>query len=137
VKASQSFKNGYKLSRVVIVMILLFSQLGWTVSRSSATAVLMDKNAGRSAVYPIISGNAGIAGAIITYTGGSTTADLSGSYSFTVPIGWVGTVTPSLPGYTFIPPNRIYVNVVDDQPDQDYLATANSIHRNYLPLIRR
>jgi peptidyl-Lys metalloendopeptidase len=71
-----------------------------------------------------ISGNAGVAGATLAYTGGSTTADGSGSYSFAVLSGWSGTVTPSLSGYTFAPPNRTYTNVVSDQTAQDYIATA-------------
>jgi len=73
-----------------------------------------------------ISGNAGVAGATITYTGGSTTADGSGLYSFTVTSGWSGTVTPSKTGYTFTPPDRTYSNVVADQTAQDYTATADT-----------
>ena len=70
-----------------------------------------------------ISGDAGIGGATITYTGGSTTANTGGIYSFTVDAGWTGVVTPSLPGYTFSPGNRTYINVMDNQPDQNYTAT--------------
>ncbi len=70
-----------------------------------------------------ISGDAGIGGAIITYTGGSTTANSGGIYSFTVEAGWTGSVTPSLPGYTFNPVNRTYIHILDNQPNQDYTAT--------------
>ena len=64
-----------------------------------------------------ISGNAGVAGATLTYTGGSATAtaDGSGNYSFTVPSNWSGTVTPSLAGYAFTPVNIIYTNVITNQ----------------------
>ena len=76
-----------------------------------------------------ISGNAGVASAILSYTGGTSTADGSGNYSFTVSYpcisnGWSGTVTPSKPGYTFTPPNRIYTNVQSNQTGQNYTATA-------------
>ena len=70
-----------------------------------------------------ITGNAGVAGATLTYTGGSTTADGSGFYSFTVPSGWSGTVTPSLAGYTFAPVNRTFTNVVSNQSAQNFIAT--------------
>jgi hypothetical protein len=69
-----------------------------------------------------ISGNAGTPGATITYTGGSTTADGSGNYSFTVPADWNGTVTPSKPGFVFSPPNRTYTAVAANQTAQDYTA---------------
>ena len=54
-----------------------------------------------------ISGNAGVAGATISWVDGtpkSFTADGTGAYSITVPDGWSGTVTPSLHGYSFNPP---------------------------------
>jgi peptidyl-Lys metalloendopeptidase len=70
-----------------------------------------------------ISGNAGFAGATLTYTGGSTIADASGNYSLTVTSGWNGTVTPSLAGYAFSPVNKQYTNVVANQTAQDYIAT--------------
>jgi hypothetical protein len=70
-----------------------------------------------------ISGDAGIAGVTIAYTGGSTTTNASGIYSFTVDAGWTGAVIPSLTGYTFNPANRTYVNVMDNQSNQNYFAT--------------
>src|SRR6185503_2278936 len=53
-----------------------------------------------------ISGSVGAtaAGATINYTGGSTVADGSGNYSFTVPADWNGTVAPSKTGFVFSPP---------------------------------
>ena len=71
-----------------------------------------------------ISGNAGVSGATLNYTGGSTTADGSGNYSFDVKSGWSGTVTPSKSGYRFSPVSKTYSNVVADQPGQNYTATA-------------
>src|SRR6266508_1724743 len=70
-----------------------------------------------------ISGNAGTPSATINYTGGSTTADGSGNYSFTVPADWSGTVTPSKIGFIFSPPNRTYTAVAANQTGQDYTAT--------------
>jgi hypothetical protein len=85
-----------------------------------------------------ISGNAGVGGATISYTGssnGSTTANSSGLYSFTVDFGWVGTVTPSRAGYTFSPAYKPYVNVMYNQANQNYTATALTNYSVCLPLI--
>jgi len=71
---------------------------------------------------PIISGNAGIADATVTYTGGSTITNSIGDYYFDVIPGWTGTVTPSKPNYVFSPPGTTYNNVTADQVGQDYLA---------------
>lgn len=70
-----------------------------------------------------ISGNAGVASATLNYTGGSTTVDSNGNYSFIVPTGWSGTVTPSKPNYSFSPTRRTYTNVMSDQVAQNYTAT--------------
>jgi hypothetical protein len=77
-----------------------------------------------------ISGNAGTAGAILSYTDGvpkTAAADGNGSYSFSVPSGWSGTVTPSKAGYTFSPPDRAYANVQSDQTNQNYTATSTPL----------
>jgi len=71
-----------------------------------------------------VSGYAGVPNATITYTGGSTTADTGGYYSFSVPPGWSGKVTPSKPGYTFNPPYRDYSNIPGYQTEQNHTATA-------------
>ena len=97
--------------------------------------------------YYTISGNAGVACAIIRYmvlipnmvthsdSTGTVTADASGNYSFGVPSGWSGTVVPSMAGYIFIPPSYIYTNVVTDLTNQNFNATVTFyIH---LPLITR
>jgi hypothetical protein len=82
-----------------------------------------------------ISGNAGVAGATITYTGGSTNADGSGHYTFTVPYGWMGTVTPSKNGYIFDPYHRDYSDVTANQANQDY--NASGAYKVYLTLVIR
>ena len=80
---------------------------------------------------PLISGNAGVGGATLTYTGttsGSTVADAGGNYSFAIATGWNGTVHPTKPGYTFSA-DKVYTNVQTDQTGQNYTATPipNSI----------
>ncbi len=76
---------------------------------------------------PRISGNAGTGGATLSYEDGgpkSITADSSGNYSITVPMGWSGTVTPSKLGFMFSPASRTYNNVEQDITGEDYTATA-------------
>ena len=73
-----------------------------------------------------ISGNAGVAGATITYDGGSITTDSSGNYSFTRDRWWSGTVTPSKTGYTFSPASRNYRFLTTNQTNQNYTATPST-----------
>ena len=75
----------------------------------------------------MISGNAGVAGATLSYTDGTAktaTSAGNGGYSFTVSYNWSGTVTPSLAGYIFSPPNIPYANVLANQTAQNYTASA-------------
>jgi hypothetical protein len=72
-----------------------------------------------------ISGNAGIAGAVLSYTDGTAknaTADGSGNYSFFVSTNWSGTVTPAFAGYDFSPTSRSYTSVLASQINQDYIT---------------
>jgi hypothetical protein len=74
-----------------------------------------------------ISGNAGVSGATVSYTDGilqTASADNNGDYSFNVSYNWSGTVTPSKAGYTFTPTSRTYNNVLSNQTNQNYTATA-------------
>ena len=74
-----------------------------------------------------ISGNAGIAGASLSYTENgpkSVLADGSGNYTIGVPPGWTGTVTPTLIGYQFTPASKSYNNVQSDQTGQNYTAAV-------------
>ena len=76
-----------------------------------------------------ISGNAGLPGIPLNYvdiTPQTVTSDSSGNYSFLVPSGWSGTVTPSNTCFTFNPPNRTYSNVTANQTAQNYTATFNA-----------
>ena len=74
-----------------------------------------------------ISGNAGHADAVLTWNDGgekTATANGTGDYSFIVSFGWSGTVTPSYTGWSFSPVSKTYSNVLTDQVNQDYIATA-------------
>jgi len=78
----------------------------------------------------MISGNAGVAGAILSYTDGtakSATADGSGNYSFSASNNWTGTVTPSKSGCSFTPVSRSYSNVTSNQTGQDYTGTISEV----------
>jgi Zn-dependent metalloprotease len=77
---------------------------------------------------PVISGNAGAAGVVLSYTDGTfktVTSQANGSYSLPVSYNWSGTVTPSHPCYTFTPVSRTYNNVTANQTNQNYTATFN------------
>ena len=65
----------------------------------------------------------------MSYTDGTpktVTSASDGSYSFTVSYNWSGTVTPSLTGYTFSPPDRDYSTtpVTADLASQDFSASS-------------
>jgi len=77
-------------------------------------------------LYYTISGNAGLPGANLNYFDGvskSVIADSNGNYSFIVPVGWSGTVTPSKAGYTFYPTSYTYNTISADQTNQNYIAS--------------
>ena len=62
-----------------------------------------------------ISGNAGMGGAVLSYTDDTpkaVTSDSGGNYSFSVPYDWSGAVTPFTEGYTFFPESRLYTGVL-------------------------
>ena len=100
------------------------SLTGYTFSPANRTYVnvLADQGSQDFNAFPLlhISGNAGVAGALLTYTGGSTVADGSGNYTITNVHGWSGKVTPSKVGYVFSPANRIYINLMENQSGQNY-----------------
>ena len=80
---------------------------------------------GTNICHPTISGNAGVAGATLSYTDVIYKTAISGSdgsYSFTVSYNWSGTVTPSLTGYTFSPTSLSYTNVLANQINQNFTA---------------
>ena len=107
------------------------------VSRSY-TNLLSNQASQNYAATPImetITGNAGVAGAVLSYMDGTlktSTANGSGIYTISVLYNWSGTITPSLPGYTFTPVNRVYPAVLVNQTGQDYSAVLlpNTISGN-------
>jgi murein DD-endopeptidase MepM/ murein hydrolase activator NlpD/Tol biopolymer transport system component len=93
-----------------------------SVKQASGSAYGCDSSYKIKVFKPTISGNAGVANTIITYTGGSAISDENGNYSFDVKYGWNGSVTPSKAGYIFTPASQAYNNVVSNQNYQDYSA---------------
>ncbi|MEP6895894.1 MAG: VCBS repeat-containing protein, partial [Chloroflexota bacterium] len=80
-----------------------------------------------------ISGNAGIAGATMSYTDDTpktVIADGSGNYSITVPSSWSGTVTPSLAADSFCPASQNYTNLNTSKTGQNY---AHEVCRTFDP----
>jgi hypothetical protein len=74
----------------------------------------------------LISGNAGVDGATLSYDDAgpqAITAESDGKYTISVPSGWSGTVTPSKTNFTFSPTNKVYPALTSDQTSQDYTAT--------------
>ncbi|MCX6902840.1 MAG: HYR domain-containing protein, partial [Verrucomicrobia bacterium] len=57
----------------------------------------------------------------------ATTTDTSGFFSLLVPPGWSGAVTPEKIGFSFVPASRSYVNVSDNQTNQDFTALVPTI----------
>lgn len=93
-------------------------------SYSSVTANQSGQDYTASTLSLTISGNAGVGGAILNFTGGApVTADGSGAYSLSVPYHWSGTVTPSRPGYHFTPASQVYDLLTANQSGQDYTAS--------------
>jgi hypothetical protein len=87
-----------------------------------------------------ISGNTGIGGATLSYTDGTlktATADGSGNYSFSVPSGWSGTVTPFRANYIFSPSNKLYANILENQTQNYTVTDISTWLKLFLPLILR
>jgi hypothetical protein len=65
---------------------------------------------------------AGLAGVTMTGLPGEPVTGADGSYFAIVTHGWSGTAIPTLTGYTIMPAQRIYADVITSLPDQDYTA---------------
>lgn len=75
-----------------------------------------------------VSGNAGVAGATVTYTGtksGSVVADETGTYSIFVPAGTY-TLTPSLATYTFTPASKSVTVVASNVNGVNFTAKTSA-----------
>lgn len=85
-----------------------------------------------------ISGNVGVAGAILNYIDGTAkkvTADGTGNYTIMISAGWSGVVTPFKKGYAFTPVSRTYTSVNEMLAAQDY--TAAEVSSLYLPFLTK
>lgn len=78
----------------------------------------------RTVDKPVVWGNVGVAGATITYTGGSTTADAYGDYAFAVDSGWSGSIVVSKEGSSFSPTIHSLSAVTSDQDDVDFVHST-------------
>ncbi|MBI3124513.1 MAG: fibronectin type III domain-containing protein [Ignavibacteriales bacterium] len=79
--------------------------------------------------YLIISGNAGISNAVLSYhdvTDKMVSADGAGNFSISVSYGWSGTITPSTPGVIFSPSCRTCSNITCNLTDQNFTASINT-----------
>ncbi len=111
---TSSIANSRRVMYFIMILFMLLSGVGIQPVSAAATTTYT------------ISGNAGVATATITYTGGTTTANSAGDYSFTVASGWSGTVIPSKTGYGFRPATHTYTNLASNQVSQDYKTAAAS-----------
>ena len=76
--------------------------------------------------FVALSGNAGVAGATLSYFDGTpktVVSDNNGIYTITVPCNWSGTVTPSRTGFSFVPASKSYTNLGATQSGQNYVAS--------------
>jgi hypothetical protein len=86
----------------------------------------------------VISGNAGVGGAALSYTDGVTKTAVSnadGTYAIAVSYSWSGTITAAHPGYTFVPADRTYTNVTADLTGEDYAALQDTPTPNATPTL--
>jgi uncharacterized protein YcfL len=98
----------------------MFSPVSQTYSNVAANQAAQNYTA-----IPIysISGNTGAAGVTLSYTdvtSKTVTSLADGSYSFTVPGGWSGTVTPTHACFTFNPASQNYSNLASNQTNQNF-----------------
>lgn len=75
-----------------------------------------------------IAGDTGPENVTVDYGDGTVVSDLHGKYSFSVPVGWSGTVTPiskpKVHPWTFDPAHRTYSGLQCDLLHEDFKATA-------------
>ena len=81
-----------------------------------------------STAFPnIISGNAGVSGASLSFTAGTpktVISDANGNYSLGVSNNWGGVVTVTKPGFSITPASKTYSNVSANITAQNYSATT-------------
>ncbi len=123
-----SFTVSYGFSGTLTPSKVSYKFTPTSISYTNVGTNQTNQNYTATAITYSISGNAGVAGAILKLNDGSTvitdTANGSGVYSFTVNDGTTDTVTPSLTGYTFSPTSNTYPNIISNQTNQNYTKTA-------------
>jgi len=75
-----------------------------------------------------ISGNAGVAGATLSFFDGTAktvTSAANGTYTINVPAGWSGTITPSLQYYNFTPVSLNFTSVAGNLINQNFTALSS------------
>ena len=125
-----TFTVSYNWSGIITPDLAGFTFTPANISLSNVLANTTGQDFSANPIFYTISGNAGIAGAVLSYTDGTAktaTADGAGLYSFTVSYNWSGTVTPAKAGFVFTPVNIPYTNVLADMPNQDYAATPSAL----------
>jgi len=60
---------------------------------------------------------------LVDPNGSIVMTDARGRYQVVVPYGWFGEVSPSIEGYTFSPPSKLYENVTRDRITENYSAS--------------
>ena len=127
VSGNYSFKVSYNWNGTVTPTKAGYTFSPTSKSYTNLTADSTNQNYTATAITYTISGNAGAAGAVLSYTDGTAktdTANASGNYSFSVSYNWTGTVIPTKTGFTFSPTNKSYTNLTADSTNQNYTATA-------------
>ena len=138
----------------VAVAVEVDPSLAPPASTSETVRLLVESNDEDSSPYPggvqitllkdvtniVISGRISAADgsglADIEMTGGPTSivSDPFGDYSIEVPAGWSGTLVPTSGNAVFDPPERNYVSVSIDRPDQNFtLAYVSGIENTDAP----
>ncbi len=92
---------------------------------TNVTADLPNQDYAATATSYLISGHVNLPDVRMFGLPGDPYTDVEGFYSTEVDPSWSGAVTPLQEGYTFVPITRIYLDMDDDQIDQDYVGTIN------------
>jgi hypothetical protein len=129
--ANATQKNAYPTYKLITVNVNSFAngQAHTVEFYSKVSGQLVSFNLDDVALFfkgCFIWGNAGVAGATLSYTDGTpqTTNSLAdGSYSLRASQGWTGTVTPSHPCFTFTPADRAYTNLTVNTTGQNFTPT--------------
>ncbi|MBI4775757.1 MAG: PKD domain-containing protein [Deltaproteobacteria bacterium] len=71
----------------------------------------------------------GVSGVTLAFSGlsGAATTDNEGTYSMQVPYGWTGAVTPTKPGFTFLPEYKEYPQGVTQALSEENFAATEPV----------